>query len=168
MSLVHPVMPPADVGGMMMEDIQLEQQYQTAPLVQQEIIPHSATDAAMLDRGRTLLNSLVPGLRLPSISDLGDGPWPMEQDTDFLPIITTLLKILHLEPGQSTIDHGDATGLMNPVDVAANALHAAYYRGFNEAKRRELLAEATKCLNRMSQAEKSLAEREIQLIEVPV
>lgn len=60
----------------------------------------------------------------------------MEQDTDFMPIITTLLKVLHLEPGQSTTDHGDATGLMNPVDVAANALHASYHRGFNEAKHR--------------------------------
>jgi hypothetical protein len=134
MALVHPAMPPAGVGGMMMEDIQLEQQYQTAPFVQHAIVSPSALDAAMSDHHGAVIGTPIPASQPPVIEDFRDGPWPMDQDTDFVPIIIDLIRFLHLEP-HSAMETEDTTGVMNPADLIANAIHASYHRGYQDVER---------------------------------
>lgn len=58
----------------------------------------------------------------------------MDQDTDLVPIIISLIKFLHLDP-HSAMDTESTTGNPNPADLIANAIHASYHRGYQDAQR---------------------------------
>jgi hypothetical protein len=136
MALVHPAMPPAGVGGMMMEDIQLEHQYQTAPFVQHATNSPTALYATAFNHHGAALNTAIPDPQPYLIEDPRDGPWPMDQDTDLVPIIIDLIRFLHLDL-HSAMDTEDTTGIMNPADLIANAIHASYHRGYQDAQRQQ-------------------------------
>lgn len=140
MAAVHPAIPLAGVGRMPIVDHQMPQYTPAASLFHPANLPAPTMDFTMTDVSGPLLPPLLQRFRSPFTDDPGIGPWPMDQDTDYIPVITTLLNILRISMEQ-TVPNGNGT-MSSPsslataaADVAANAMLTSYHRGFSEGQR---------------------------------
>lgn len=129
MAAVLPAIPLASIDAMPIDDPQMHQPNQAVPLFQQLALTASASDVSMADVNAPLLNALLAG----------EGPWPMEQDTDYLPIITALLNLLRISnqpaPGNGIPAVVPPMSSVAAADIAATALQRSYQRGFQDGQR---------------------------------
>ncbi|GHJ88483.1 hypothetical protein NliqN6_4885 [Naganishia liquefaciens] len=126
MAAVLPAIPLAGFDGMPGYDPGMLQPTQAVHHFQQLSLPASASDVSMMDLTIPLSNALT----------IGEGPWPMDQDTDYLPLITALLNMSnqHL-PGDENPIAVSQISSATTADIAATILQRSYQRGYQEGQR---------------------------------